>query len=39
METSNLPPTEIKTIVIRILKELRERMNELRENLTKRQRT
>ena len=33
IEASNLPDTEFKTIVIRILKELSGRMGEFNENL------
>ena len=32
METSNLPDAEFKTLVIRMLSELRGRADELREN-------
>ena len=35
MEVSNLPDIEFKTIVIRMLKELMSRMDELRDNLSK----
>ena len=35
MEASNLPDIEFKTIVIRMLKELMSRMDELRDNLSK----
>ena len=37
MEASNLPDIEFKTMIIRMLKEPRERMGELREILNKRQ--
>lgn len=33
MEASNLPDTEFKTLFIGMLNELRERVDELRENL------
>ena len=35
MEASNLPDTKYKTMVIRILKELRGRIDELSENFNK----
>ena len=35
METSNLLDAEFKTLVIRMLNELRERVDELSENLSK----
>ena len=35
METSNLPDAELKTLVIRLLKELRGRIDELSENFNK----
>ena len=34
-ETSNLPDAEFKTLVIRMLSELRRRINELSENVNK----
>ena len=36
METSSLPESEFKTLVIRMVNELRGRIDELSENLTKR---
>ena len=35
METSNLPDAEFKTLVIKMLKELRGRVNEFSENFNK----
>ena len=35
METSNIPNTEFKTVMIRMLKEIRGRVDELRENFNK----
>ena len=35
METNNLPDAEFKTLFIRMLSELRERVDELSENLNK----
>ena len=35
METNNLPDTELKTLIIRMLNELRERINELNDNVHK----
>ena len=35
MEANNIPDTEFKVIVVKMLKELRGRMNELSENLNK----
>ena len=35
METSNLPDAEFKTLVIRMLNELRGRVDELSENFNK----
>ena len=35
METSNLPDTEFKTLIIRMLSELRRRVEELSENINK----
>ena len=35
METSNLPDVEFRTLIIRILNELRERVGELSENFNK----
>ena len=35
MEARNLPDTEYKTVVTRMLKELRERIDELNKNFNK----
>ena len=35
MERSNLPDTEFKTLIIRMLSELRRRVEELSENINK----
>ena len=37
METSNLPDAEFKTLVIRMLNELRRRVNELRTSTKRKQ--
>ena len=39
METSNLLDAEFKTLVIRVLSELRGRADELRENISSKKRT
>ena len=35
MKATKIPDTEFKTVVIRLLKDLRGRMDDLRENLNK----
>lgn len=35
IKASNLPDTEFKTLIIRMLKELRERINQLSKNFSK----